>query len=72
MAAMQIDSDGVPFDTSHIHASGNIAADMYCNVAAESTGRVLASRLWNATSDRGMKDMPSSTDRTRASGSCRH
>ena len=56
MAAMPIDSDGVPFDMSHIYASGNIAADMYANVAAESTGRVLAVRLYNAAHDEGMKD----------------
>jgi len=30
---------------------------MYCNVAAESTGRVLATRLYNSTTDAGMKDM---------------
>jgi Mn-containing catalase len=42
---------------SHIYASGNIAADMYCNVAAESTGRVLATRLYHAAHDQGMKDM---------------
>ncbi len=40
MAAFPGNSDGLPFDMSHIYASGNIAADMYCNVAAESTGRV--------------------------------
>jgi Mn-containing catalase len=57
MAAMPIDSDGVPFNMSHIYASGNAAADMYCNVAAESTGRVLAVRLFNATDDEGMKKM---------------
>lgn len=57
MAAYPANSDGVPFDMSHIYASGNVAADMYCNVAAESTGRVLASRLWGATSDPGMKDL---------------
>lgn len=57
MAAMPIDSDGVPFNMSHIYASGNAAADMFCNVAAESTGRVLAVRLFNATEDPGMKDM---------------
>ena len=56
MAAYPANSDGVPFDMSHIYASGNIAADMYCNVAAESTGRVLATRLYNATPDAGMKD----------------
>jgi len=57
MAAFPANSDGVPFDMSHIYASGNLAADMYCNVAAESTGRVLAVRLFNATQDTGMKDM---------------
>lgn len=57
LAAMPIDSDGVPFNMSHIYASGNVAADMYCNVAAESTGRVLAVRLFNATEDAGMKSM---------------
>ncbi len=57
MAAFPANCDGVPFDMSHIYASGNIAADMYCNVAAESTGRVLATRLYNATNDPGMRDM---------------
>ncbi|MEN2748255.1 manganese catalase family protein [Sphingomonas sp. T9W2] len=57
LAAMPIDSDGVPFNMSHIYASGNVAADMYCNVAAESTGRVLAVRLFNAARDDGMKRM---------------
>ena len=57
MAAMPVDSDGVPFNMSNIYASGNVAADMYCNVAAESTGRVLAVRLYNAAHDEGMKKM---------------
>lgn len=57
LSAMPVDSDGVPFDMSHIYASGNIAADMTANVTAESTGRVLAVRLYNMTNDPGMKDM---------------
>ncbi|SIQ85643.1 Mn-containing catalase [Rhizobium sp. RU20A] len=57
LSAMPVDSDGVPFDMSHIYASGNIAADMTANVAAESTGRTLAVRLFNMTSDPGMKEM---------------
>jgi len=57
LAAFPANSDGVPFDMSHIYASGNLAADMYCNVAAETTGRVLAVRLYNAAKDPGMKDM---------------
>jgi Mn-containing catalase len=57
LSAMPIDSDGVPFDMSHIYASGNIAADMTANVTAESTGRILAVRLFNLTNDAGMKEM---------------
>ncbi len=57
MAAFPANADGVPFDCSHIYASGNLAADMYCNVAAEATGRTLAVRLYNSTSDPGMQDM---------------
>lgn len=57
LSAMPVDSDGVPFDMSHIYASGNIAADMHANVTAESTGRVLAVRLYNLTNDPGMKEM---------------
>lgn len=55
--ALPTNSDGVPFDTSHVYATGNIAADMYANVAAESGGRVLATRLHALTDDPGMKDM---------------
>ncbi|HWL79966.1 MAG TPA: manganese catalase family protein [Roseomonas sp.] len=57
LAAMPTNSDGVPFDCSHIYASGNLAADMFANVTAEATGRVLAVRLYNAAHDPGMKDM---------------
>ena len=57
LSAYPGNSNGVPFDMSHIYASGNIAADMYCNVAAEATGRTLACRLYHATDDPGMKEM---------------
>jgi Mn-containing catalase len=57
LAAMPVDSDGVPFDMSHIYASGNIGADMGANVTAEATGRTLAVRLYNMTNDPGMKEM---------------
>jgi Mn-containing catalase len=30
---------------------------MYANIAAEATGRALATRLYNITDDPGMKDM---------------
>ncbi len=57
LSAMPVNSDGVPFNMSHIYASGNIAGDMYCNVAAEATGRTLACRLYHMTDDPGMRDM---------------
>lgn len=57
MAAMPVDSEGVPFNCSHVYASGNAAADMLANVTAESTGRMLACQLHRMTDDPGMKDM---------------
>ena len=57
LAALAADANGVPFDGSHIYASGNLAADMYANVTAEATGRALACRLFTLTDDPGMKDM---------------
>ena len=57
LSALPANADGVPFDMSHIYASGNLAGDMYCNVAAEATGRTLAARLYHMTDDPGMRDM---------------
>ena len=57
LGAMAVDSNGNPFNGSWVVSSGNMAADMYANVMAESTGRILATRLWEATDDPGMKDM---------------
>jgi Mn-containing catalase len=57
LAAMPVDASGVPFNCSHVYASGNIAADMLANVMAESTGRMLAVQLYRMTDDPGMKDM---------------
>lgn len=57
MVALPVDASGVPFDCSHVYASGNTAADMLANVTAESTGRMLACQLYKMTDDPGMKDM---------------
>ncbi|MEF2549834.1 manganese catalase family protein [Aurantimonas sp. A2-1-M11] len=57
LSAMPVNANGVPFDMSHVYATGNVAADMLANVTAEAGGRVLASRLYNWTEDAGMKDM---------------
>lgn len=57
LSAMPVNSNGVPFDMSHVYATGNIGADMMANVTAEAGGRTLAARLYNMTDDAGMKDM---------------
>ncbi|SDX91346.1 manganese catalase family protein [Citreimonas salinaria] len=57
LSAMPVNSNGVPFDMSHVYATGNLGADMLANATAEAGGRVLASRLYNMTDDAGMKDM---------------
>ena len=57
LGAMAVDSTGVPFNGSWVVGTGNLAADMRANVTAESSGRLLATRLWELTDDPGMKDM---------------
>ena len=57
LGAMASDSNGVPFNGSWVISTGNIASDMYANVHAEASGRVLACRLYEMTDDPGMKDM---------------
>ena len=57
LGALAVNSNGVPFNGSWVVSTGNIGADMYANVTAESAGRLLASRLWKSTSDKGMRDM---------------
>jgi len=55
--AMPVDANGNPFSGNFVVASGNLAADMQANIMAESTGRLLATRLYEMTDDEGMKDM---------------
>jgi Mn-containing catalase len=57
LGATAEDGNGVPFNGSHVCASGNLAADMFANVAAESSGRALAVRLHGMTDDPGMKEV---------------
>ncbi|MCO6416402.1 manganese catalase family protein [Siccirubricoccus sp. KC 17139] len=57
LGATPENANGVPFNASHVYASGNLAADMLANATAEATGRALAVRLYGMTDDPGMKDM---------------
>jgi Mn-containing catalase len=57
MGAMPSDANGVPFNAACLDMAGNLRADMRANAAAEAVGRTLATRLYEATDDPGMKDM---------------
>jgi Mn-containing catalase len=54
LRAMPMDADGAPFSGNFVVASGSLAANMYANVMAESTGRLLATGLYEMTDDEGM------------------
>jgi Mn-containing catalase len=57
LGAMPVDSVGNRWNAGYIIASGNLLADFRANLNAESQGRLQAVRLYEATSDRGVKDM---------------
>ncbi|MCM3710128.1 manganese catalase family protein [Sporosarcina luteola] len=57
LGAMPADSVGNRWTADYIIASGNLLADFRANLNAESQGRLQAVRLYEATNDRGVKDM---------------
>lgn len=54
--AMPADSVGYPWNGNYIVASGNLMADFLSNVQAEAQGRLQAVRLYEMTTDPGVKD----------------
>ncbi|WP_305784434.1 manganese catalase family protein [Symbioplanes lichenis] len=56
-SALPRDSEGTPWNTGYIVASGNLLSDFRSNVAAEAQSRLMTSRVYNMTDDRGVKDM---------------
>ena len=56
-AAMPTNSQGVPWNSGYIVASGDMLSDFRHNVAAEAQGRLQVSRLYNMTDDPGVRDM---------------
>ncbi|MBD2256975.1 manganese catalase family protein [Pseudanabaena sp. FACHB-2040] len=50
------DSTGYPWNGNYIVASGNLLADFYSNVQAEAQGRLQAIRLYEMSTDPGVKD----------------
>ncbi|RSD25492.1 manganese catalase family protein [Mesobacillus subterraneus] len=57
LGARPSDSVGNPWMGSYIIASGNLLADFRANLNAESQGRLQASRIFEMTDDRGVKDL---------------
>lgn len=57
LGAMPADSVGNRWKADYIVASGNLLADFRSNLHAESQGRLQVARLYESTSDRGVKDM---------------
>lgn len=57
LGAMPTDSVGNRWTADYIAASGNLLADFRANLNAESQGRLQAVRLYEASTDSGVKDM---------------
>lgn len=57
LGAMPADSVGNRWTADYIIASGNLLADFRANLNAESQGRLQAVRLYEETTDPGVKDM---------------
>jgi len=57
LGAMPADSVGNRWTADYIIASGNLLADFRANLNAESQGRLQVARLYEETTDRGVKDM---------------
>jgi len=55
--AAPTDSVGYPWNSRYTIASGNLLADFRFNVTAESQGRLQVSRLYEMTTDTGVRDM---------------
>lgn len=52
-----VDSAGNPWTAGYMAASGNLLADFRFNVTAESQGRLQVARLYNLTTDSGVREM---------------
>jgi Mn-containing catalase len=57
LGATANDSVGFPWTARYITASGNLLADFRLNLTAESMGRLQVSRLFEMTTDTGVRDM---------------
>jgi len=57
LGAQVADSVGVPWNGRYVTASGNLMCDFRYNLTAESMGRLQVCRLYEQTTDSGVRDM---------------
>ena len=57
LGAQAADSVGVPWNGRYVTASGNLLCDFRYNLTAESMGRLQVCRLYEQTTDSGIRDM---------------
>jgi Mn-containing catalase len=57
LGATPTDSVGYPWNSRYTIASGNLLADFRANLNAESQGRLQVVRLYESTTDKGVRDM---------------
>lgn len=57
LGAQPVDSVGYPWNSRYMIASGNLLADFRANLNAESQGRLQVARLYEMTTDNGVRDM---------------
>lgn len=57
LGAQVADSVGVPWNGRYVTASGNLLADFRYNLTAESMGRLQVARLYELTTDTGVRDL---------------
>jgi Mn-containing catalase len=57
LTALPADSAGNPWSGAYATASGNVIPDLYANATAEMNGRLQACRMYEMTSDSGVRDM---------------
>ncbi|MFC7687293.1 manganese catalase family protein [Ureibacillus sp. GCM10028918] len=57
LGATPRDSNGVPWNSGYIAASGNLLADFRANLNAESQGRLQVARVYEMTTDEGVRSV---------------
>lgn len=57
LAPMLTNSSGVPWSAAYIETTGDLAADLLSNIAAEERAKVVYEYLWRQINDKGVREM---------------